>query len=94
MTTRQQRHREHIFQLCVGSVLTVAGVAAVFIGLYMPPVGEIHPSVITVFGMSLAFVGGIIGIDYHYKAVTDKINIRLARPREGEAPEEDEETGN
>ena len=33
------------------------------IALYMPPIGEIHPSVITVFGMLLVAAGAFLGID-------------------------------
>lgn len=35
----------------------------VMIALYMPPIGEIHPSVITVFGMLLVAAGAFLGID-------------------------------
>lgn len=45
----------------------------VFIGLYMPPQGELHPSVITLFGIVLGFVGAIIGLDNHYKTKTQEI---------------------
>ena len=47
--------------------LIVAGVALLFCSMYIPPHGEIHPSVLTAFGMMLVFAGSTLGIDYNYK---------------------------
>lgn len=50
-------------QSLLAFVLVVFGMVVVMLALYMPPVGEIHPSVITVFGMLLVAAGAFIGID-------------------------------
>ena len=44
----------------------------------MPPVGEIHPSVITVFGMLLVAAGAFLGIDLNFqlKAFLESIRDR------------------
>ncbi|MCH5234769.1 MAG: hypothetical protein J1E16_05695 [Muribaculaceae bacterium] len=47
--------------------LIVAGVALMFCAMFIPPKGEIHPSVIVSFGMILTFVGTSLGIDYKSK---------------------------
>ena len=47
--------------------LLVFGMALVMIALYMPPTGEIHPSVITVFGMLLVAAGAFMGIDLNFQ---------------------------
>lgn len=50
-------------QSLLAFVLVIFGMVVVMLALYMPPVGEIHPSVITVFGMLLVAAGAFIGID-------------------------------
>lgn len=50
-------------QSLLSFVLVVFGMVVVMLALYMPPVGEIHPSVITVFGMLLVAAGAFLGID-------------------------------
>ena len=47
--------------LCVfGGLLLIAGFIA-------PPLGEIHPSVLTAFGEVLTFSVALIGMDYKYR---------------------------
>ena len=55
-------------QLFAVVFLIVAGVALLFCSMYIPPHGEIHPSVLTAFGMMLVFAGSTLGIDYNYKS--------------------------
>lgn len=55
--------RHLTIQSLLAFLLVVFGMAVVMLALYMPPVGEIHPSVITVFGMLLVAAGAFIGID-------------------------------
>lgn len=50
-------------QSLLAFVLVVFGMVVVMLALYMPPMGEIHPSVITVFGMLLVAAGAFLGID-------------------------------
>lgn len=50
-------------QSVLAFVLVIFGMVVVMLALYMPPVGEIHPSVITVFGMLIVAAGAFIGID-------------------------------
>lgn len=44
----------------------VASVVGIFLSLYIPPVGEIHASVLTYFGISCGFVAALLGISIHY----------------------------
>lgn len=60
-------HRRISMQTLLAFLLVIFGMAVVMIALYMPPVGEIHPSVITVFGMLLVAAGAFIGIDLNFK---------------------------
>lgn len=48
-------------------LLIVVGSALLIAGFLVPPMGEIHPSILIAFGEILTFVGALFGIDYHYK---------------------------
>lgn len=55
-------------------VLAVIGLVLIFLGFFIDPTGEIHPSVLTAFGEILTFSGAILGIDYRYKFKTDELD--------------------
>lgn len=63
---RKELNRLNI-QLIVGVVLVVAGLALIFLGLFIPPKGEIHNSVLIAYGEISTFAGALIGVDYHYR---------------------------
>lgn len=48
-------------------LLLVFGMVVVMISLYMPPRGEIHPTVITIFGIMLVAAGAFMGIDLNFQ---------------------------
>lgn len=54
-------------QTVMAFILIIFGMIILVISLYMPPVGEVHPSVITVFGMVLAAAGAFMGIDLNFQ---------------------------
>ena len=55
-------------QLLIAVIATLFGLTLVGISLFLPPRGEIDPTVLTAYGEPLTFVGALIGIDYHYRA--------------------------
>ena len=71
-----------------------------FMGMFMPPEGEIHNSVLYAFALVLLFVGALLGIDMKYEASRDKFkrdildfikNLNLPNPNESkhQSPESD-----
>lgn len=54
-------------QSVLAFLLVVFGMTLVMLALFMPPRGEIHPSVITVFGMLLVAAGAFLGIDLNFQ---------------------------
>lgn len=60
-------------QLWLGVFLAIIGVALIWTGLFLPPIAEIHPSVLTAVGEVFTFAGALIGIDYSYKFKTIKL---------------------
>ena len=55
-------------QVLLAVFLTVMGVALLFSSFWVPPVGELSPSVLVAFGQVLTFTGALLGMDYHYRA--------------------------
>lgn len=45
----------------------IIGLGVLVAGFSVPPIGEIHPSVLVAVGETLTFVGSLLGIRYHYK---------------------------
>ena len=78
-------------QFIASLVLLVIGVVLVFLGFYAVPIGEIHYTVITVFGMFLTFVGAIWQIDVKYEFKTQEL-MRNMRKSEDSHQDEEEET--
>lgn len=74
-------------QSLLAFVLVVFGMVVVMLALYMPPVGEIHPSVITVFGMLLVAAGAFLGIDLNFQL---KAFLESVRDRETSNPTNNE----
>ena len=54
-------------QLILSVVLCAFGVLLLVAGFVIPPLGEIHHSVLIAFGEILTFSGSLIGIDYKYR---------------------------
>lgn len=59
-------------QLWLGLFLAIVGVGLLWTGLFLPPMGIIHASVLTALGEVFTFSGALIGIDYSYKFKTIK----------------------
>lgn len=59
--------KKNTAQFWLGVVITIAGIALLFLGALMPPGGEIHPSLLVGFGEVATFAGALLGVDYHYK---------------------------
>lgn len=82
-------------QFIASLVVLFLGIALVFISLFLPPLGVISPSVITVFGMFLGFVGAVWNIDikYEYKTKELMMDLRREETRNEHPEEEDNQDG-
>ena len=57
--------KDVVIYLLVLATITAAFVL-LFMGMFIPPEGEIHDSVLTAFGLALFFVGTLLGVSMHY----------------------------
>lgn len=62
-----KEEKRHTVQLITAVALVIFGILLVAAGFCVEPIGQIHPSVLTAFGETLTFCGGLIGMDYSYK---------------------------
>ncbi|KGN83643.1 MULTISPECIES: hypothetical protein [unclassified Porphyromonas] len=54
-------------QIILAFVLASLGMALLFAGFFVPPLGGIEPSVLVAYGEVMTFAGALFGIDYHYR---------------------------
>lgn len=59
-------------------VVMTAGLSLLFIGLFIPPEGEIHNSVLMAFGSVCIFVASLLGISIHYANELDKFKANVS----------------
>ena len=59
--------KERILQLATAAILSVGGLALLYVGALIAPQGEIHESFLVGFGEVATFAGAIFGIDYTYR---------------------------
>ena len=54
-------------QLLTAAILSIGGLAMLFCGVYIDPLGQIHESLLIGFGEVATCAGALFGIDYTYK---------------------------
>ena len=57
-----------VAQLITAVVMCTFGCALLVTGVVCPPLGEIHPTILTAFGEILTFSGALLGMDYKYRS--------------------------
>lgn len=66
------KEKKNTLQLVMAICLVVFGCLLIGTAFFVPPTGEIHPTVLTAFGEILTFAGAVIGVDYNYKYKSEK----------------------
>lgn len=64
-------------------ILVAAGILLIFLAIFIPPIGEIHSTVLWALGQMFALGGSLLGIKEHYdsklKTVKDEIRSELKK---------------
>ena len=50
-------------QLIIATLLCLTGITLLFLGFWIPPQGEIDPSVLVAFGETSTFAGALFGVE-------------------------------
>ena len=64
-------------QFYASLAMLVAGIVLVFVALILEPVGVIHYSVLSAFGMLLTFVGAVWQLDVKYTFKTEEMRNQM-----------------
>ena len=74
-------------------LVLLSGIVLVFVALFLEPVGIIHYSVLSAFGMLLTFVGAVWNLDIKYTFKTEEMRNQLLREKQvrGNTENKDEE---
>lgn len=67
MQTCKKTKYPFVCQLTMAVILTLAGIALLFMGFWCSPSREIDSSVLVGFGEVSTFAGVLFGVDYTYK---------------------------
>ena len=63
-------------------LVLLSGIILVFVALFLEPVGIIHYSVLSAFGMLLTFVGAVWNLDIKYTFKTEEMRSQLLREKQ------------
>ena len=80
----KDKTKKETIQFLASLLVLLAGIVLVFISLFLQPVGVIHYTVITVFGMFLTFVGAVWQIDVKYDFKARELEQKLIQRKEDE----------
>lgn len=64
-------------------VTMVTGLVLIFLGMYIPPEGQIHESVLTAFGIICMFSASLLGISMHYANELNRFKDAVGRQLAG-----------
>ena len=72
-------------ELTSAILLVAVGAFLLIAGLFIPPMGVIHPSILVAFGEVAVFAGSLFGIDLHYKMEFNKFKSDIGVDRDNKA---------
>lgn len=79
--SRKYQETGSFIKLWLCTLLTIAGCALLFIGMFIEPEGEIHHTVLMASGEVFVFAGSLAGVAVHYdlqlKQFASKITQQL-----------------
>lgn len=75
-------------QFIASLIVLLAGIVLVFISLFLQPVGIIHYTVLSAFGMFLTFVGAVWQLDVKYTFKTEELKRKVLDDIQKEVSEE------
>ena len=76
-TDTKLRHVKLKWMIVCAVLLVILGCALILMGMFLPPMGEIHPSVLTALGEVFTFSGSLWGLNTHYRIKTDQMDADI-----------------
>ncbi|MBQ1297544.1 MAG: hypothetical protein IIY21_26110 [Clostridiales bacterium] len=81
---KQKPNKDNLYtahRMWVAIGLTIFGIALLGLSLFIPPQGEIHPSVLAASGEVFTFSGALFGIKLNFDRRMREYDIELERMR-------------
>lgn len=75
---KEEKRLKHVklkWMIICAVILVMIGCALILMGMFLPPIGEIHPSVLTALGEVFTFSGSLWGLNTHYRIKTDQMDV-------------------
>lgn len=76
-TDKKLQHVKLKWMIICAVILVMLGAALIIMGMFLPPIGEIHPSVLTALGEVFTFSGSLWGLNTHYRIKTDQMDADM-----------------
>lgn len=76
------KHVKLRWMIICAVALVILGCLLILMGLFLPPMGEIHPSVLTALGEVFTFSGSLWGLNTHYRIKTDQMDADIETKQE------------
>lgn len=77
-----EKGSKEIVQFIASLIVLAAGIALIFMGFWAVPIGQIHYTVISTFGVFLSFVGAVWNIDIKYQYKTKELESRFVEVKD------------
>ena len=87
---KKQNHKFFDYKIIVSVVLCVAGIFLLVTSMFLPPQGEIHPSVIGAAGEVFTFSGALAGIKVNFDRRVMEYEVQMKQLEEKEHENEDQ----
>ncbi|MEE3325497.1 MAG: hypothetical protein VZR33_09200 [Methanosphaera sp.] len=68
---------KEIYMFYFSTISFAVGVILIFLGLLLPPLGEIDSNVLIATGEFLSFAGALLGINFHYDTQLKKFKSNI-----------------
>ena len=87
---KKQNHKFFDYKIIVSVILCVAGIFMLIASMFLPPQGEIHPSIIGAAGEVFTFSGALAGIKVNFDRRVMEYEVQMKQLEEKEKGKEEE----
>ena len=78
------KHTRLKWMIICAVLMVIVGCCLIIAGMIIPPLGEIHPSVLTAVGEFLTFSGSLFGLNTNYRIKTERMDMDMGMKHEEE----------
>lgn len=76
-TEKNLKHIKLKWMIICAVLMVMAGIALIITSMFMPPQGQIDPTVLTALGEFLTFSGSLFGLNTNYRIKTQQMDMDI-----------------